>query len=158
MSNNKEIVQFIFDDDASTDPFSETITKQPNAGISLKDQIIEKIKSKTDIKTKHMAIEFMIELCQILKSLQFSQQLHIRKSKWNQQQIFVRAAESGKFHWHPSRNICHFQPKSRNTECTPWQSERKIKRKLNRNLPKRKLAARKIRDTGFNWNQKPELG
>lgn len=59
MQNNKEIVQFIFDDDAS-DPFSEN---KQSTGLSLKDQIIEKIKSKTDIKTKHMAIEFMIELC-----------------------------------------------------------------------------------------------
>lgn len=37
---------------------------------SLKDQIFDKIVNMQDISARHQAIEFMIELCQILKNLQ----------------------------------------------------------------------------------------
>lgn len=43
-----------------------------SAEMSMKDQIIEKIKDKSDLTQRHQAIEFMIELCQILKNLQFT--------------------------------------------------------------------------------------
>ena len=69
MQNNKEIVHYIFDEEENKEAPK---TKRRNlAAKSLKDQIIEKISNKTDMKTRHLAIEFMIELCQILKSLQF---------------------------------------------------------------------------------------
>ena len=57
LQNNREIVQHIF--------------YESNDNKSIKDRIIEKIKNKDDMKSRHQAIEFMIELCQILKSLQF---------------------------------------------------------------------------------------
>ena len=73
MQNNKAIVYHIFDADDITDAIGLSTKKSSfERGESLKDQIIQKISSKTDMKSKHLAIEFMIELCQILKSLQFS--------------------------------------------------------------------------------------
>ena len=39
---------------------------------SIKDQIVEKIKQTDNILERFCGIEFMIELCQVLKSLQFS--------------------------------------------------------------------------------------
>lgn len=54
--NNKEICSEIFFDSKK----------------SVKDLIIEKVMQKDDMMERSMAIEFMIELCQILKSLQFS--------------------------------------------------------------------------------------
>lgn len=75
MQNNKAIVYHIFDAEDITETMGLTSSKSKTnfeRGESLKDQIITKISSKTDMKSKHLAIEFMIELCQILKSLQFS--------------------------------------------------------------------------------------
>ena len=60
MQNNRQIVFYIFDEE------EESGGKQPKKrknGKSLKDQIIEKISNKTDMKMRHLAIEFMIELC-----------------------------------------------------------------------------------------------
>ena len=78
MQNNTKIVQFIFDEKLSADPYQDLISLK-NSGlanrreqrVSLKDQIIDKIQDKEDMNIKAMAIEFMIELCQILKGLQY---------------------------------------------------------------------------------------
>jgi hypothetical protein len=66
MQNNREIIHFIFEED---DGDSGTVKKRRSNQKSLKEQIIEKISNKTDMRSRHLAIEFMIELCQILKSL-----------------------------------------------------------------------------------------
>lgn len=65
MANNRDIVDFFLEED----DLPYMAVNQEYKGSSLKDQIIEKIKDNSDIKQKHLAIEFMIELCQILKSL-----------------------------------------------------------------------------------------
>lgn len=39
---------------------------------SIKDQIFEKIRQQDNMMERFPAIEFIIELCQVLKSLQFS--------------------------------------------------------------------------------------
>ena len=62
--NNKEICSAIFYDGRGY--------MTPKEIKSIKDQIVEKIKQRDDMLLRFQAIEFMIELCQVLKSLQFS--------------------------------------------------------------------------------------
>lgn len=62
--NNKEICNQIFYDGRGY--------MAPKEMKSIKDQIVDKIRQKEDMLMRFQAIEFMIELCQVLKSLQFS--------------------------------------------------------------------------------------
>lgn len=89
MSNNREIVQFIFGippngNDSQGNQYANAsgfgVLQSQKHGRSygvnkdnqtVKDYVVELIKSKTDISGRFQAIEFMIELCQVLKSLQF---------------------------------------------------------------------------------------
>lgn len=89
MSNNREIIQFIFgipqnggdsqgNQYGSSGGFNVLQSQKHGRPIgvnkdnqTVKDYIVELIKSKTNINGRFQAIEFMIELCQVLKSLQF---------------------------------------------------------------------------------------
>ena len=75
MGNNREIVMCIFGLNSSSNNQGMLINQQESQTSleqtpSLKDQIFDKIVNMQDISTRHQAIEFMIELCQILKNLQ----------------------------------------------------------------------------------------
>ena len=70
-SNNREIVVYIFEPNQHRQSIEYAEFAKYGSQASIKDQIVEKIKCKTDMKSRHQAIEFMIELCQILKNLSF---------------------------------------------------------------------------------------
>lgn len=59
MQNNREIVDFFMEEEDL--PYMAGSSLTPST--SIKDKIIEKIKDNSNIKDKHLAIEFMIELC-----------------------------------------------------------------------------------------------
>lgn len=59
MQNNRDIVEFFLDEEDVPYMNGSSLTK----ATSLKDRIIDKIKDNSNVKEKHMAIEFMIELC-----------------------------------------------------------------------------------------------
>lgn len=59
MQNNRDIVDYFLEEEELPYIAGSSSLK----GNSLKDRIIEKIRDNTNIKEKHLAIEFMIELC-----------------------------------------------------------------------------------------------
>lgn len=67
MQNNRQIIHYIFEEEdelgLECSSGAAKIRRKSIRKKSFKDQIIEKISNPNDMKTKHLAIEFMIELC-----------------------------------------------------------------------------------------------
>lgn len=64
MSNYRKIIEFFVNEGDNM-----SILQSDHCHRSMKDVIYDKIRNEKDIREKHIAIEFMIELCQILKGL-----------------------------------------------------------------------------------------